>query len=111
MFKQIKEIIEIFEDLDPNSKGNKASVSPSNLFIVRDDRPKISEKLSVGFHRVVEKTLFTTNRSRPDSSTSLSFLTTRVKHPDEDDWSNLGHLVYYFRGTKEFPLIMGANGA
>ena len=37
MFEQIKETIEIFEDLDPKSKGTKASVAPYNLFIVRDD--------------------------------------------------------------------------
>ena len=35
MFKQNKEIIEIFEDLDSKSKGTKASAASSNLFIVR----------------------------------------------------------------------------
>ena len=39
MFEHIKEIIEIFEELDPKSKGTKASALPSNLFIVRDDCP------------------------------------------------------------------------
>ena len=100
MFEQIKEIIQIFEELDPNSKGTKASAEPSNLFIVRYQCPKLSEKLSVGFHRVVAKTLFTTKRARPDSSTSLSFLTTMVKKSYEDDWSKLGNLGKYFRGTK-----------
>ena len=37
IFEQIKEIIEIFEDLDPNSKETKASAENSNLFIVRYD--------------------------------------------------------------------------
>ena len=39
MFDQIKEIVEIFKDLNPNSNGTKASASPSNLFIVRYDCP------------------------------------------------------------------------
>ena len=77
---------------------------------MRDDCPKLSEKLSVGFHRVVAKTLFTTRRSRPDYGTFLLFLTTRVKHPEKDDWSKLGHLINYFIGTKELPIILGANG-
>ena len=109
MFKQIKEIIEIFEEQEPKSKGTKASAAPSNFFIVRDHCPKLSKNLSVGFHRVVAKTLFTTKRARPDSGTSLLFLTTRVKQPDEDNCSKLGHLVKYFRGNKELHLILGAN--
>ena len=31
MFERIKEIIEIFEELEHNSKGNKASAAPSNF--------------------------------------------------------------------------------
>ena len=77
---------------------------------MRDELPKLSKKLSFGFHRVVVKMLFTTKRARPDSDISLFFLTTRVKQPDEDNWSKLGHLVKHFRGTKELPLILGANG-
>ena len=90
MFEQIKEIIEIFEELYPKSKGTKASASPSNLFIVRDECSKLIEKLSVGFHRVLSKTLFATKRDILDSGTLLLFLITRVKQPDEDDWSKLG---------------------
>ena len=80
------------------------------MFIVRDDCPKLSKKLSVGFHMVVAKTLFATKHVIPDSGTSLLFWTKRVKQPDEDDWSKLGHLVKYFRVTKELPLILGTNG-
>ena len=77
---------------------------------MRDDCPKLSEKLSVGFHRVVAKTPFTTKRSRLYSGTSLLFLTTMVKQPDKENWSKLGHLVKYVRETNELPLILSANG-
>ena len=96
--------------MDPKYKGNKASAAPSNFFIVRDDFPKRSERLRVGFNMVVAKNLFTTKHARPDSGTSLSFLTTRDKQPDEDGWSKLGQLVKYLRGKKELPLILVANG-
>jgi hypothetical protein len=34
------------------------------------------------------------------------FLTTRVKEPDEDDWSKLKRLLKYIRGTIYMPLIL-----
>ena len=71
MFEQIKEIIEIFEDLDPKSKGTKSSAAPSNLFIVRNDYAKLSKNLSVSFHMVVAKTIFATKGARPDSGTLI----------------------------------------
>ena len=37
IFRETKEIVEIFEELDPNSKGTKASAAPSSLFILRYD--------------------------------------------------------------------------
>ena len=54
--------------------------------------------------------LFATKRARTDTSTLVSFLRTRVIEPDKDDWSKLKHLINYVRGTKEMPLILGANG-
>ena len=55
--------------------------------------------------------LFATKRARPDTGTSVSFLTTRFREPDKDDCSKLKHLIKYGRVTKEIPLILGANGA
>ena len=60
---------------------------------------------------MVAKTLFTTKCARPDTGTSISFLTTRVREPDLDDWSKLAHLMKYVRGTRDLPLILSANGS
>jgi hypothetical protein len=57
------------------------------------------------------KTLWATKRARPDTGTAISFLSTRVREPDEDDWSKLVHLMKYIRGTQEMPLILSANGS
>jgi hypothetical protein len=59
----------------------------------------------------VAKTLFATKRARPDTGTSVSFLTTRVREPDKEDWVKLGHLMKYLRGTKDLPLILSADGS
>ena len=54
--------------------------------------------------------LFSTKRARPDTGTVVSFVTTRVREPDKDDWFKLRHLIKYFKGTKGMPLILDANG-
>ena len=54
--------------------------------------------------------LFATRRARTDTVTAVSFMTTRVRERDEYDWSKLKQLIKYFRGEKEMPLILGANG-
>jgi hypothetical protein len=59
----------------------------------------------------VAKTFYATKRARPDTCTSISFLTTRVREPDTDDWSKLAHLMKYLRGTLTLTLILSANGS
>jgi hypothetical protein len=43
--------------------------------------------------------LFTANRARRDIQTAVSFLATRVKAPDEDDWGKLIRVLKYINGT------------
>jgi hypothetical protein len=39
----------------------------------------------------------------------VAFLTTRVKHPQEEDWGKLNRLLRYIRGTIYMPLILRAD--
>ena len=59
----------------------------------------------------VAKILFATKRAWPDTGTSISFLTTRIRESDQDDWSKLVHLIRYIRGTIDLVLTLGANGS
>ena len=61
-------------------------------------------------HRVVMKLLFSNKRARLYTGTAITYLTMWIREPDEDDWSQLKHLMKYIRGTKELPLILGVNG-
>jgi hypothetical protein len=63
------------------------------------------------FHHLVAKTLYTTKRACPDTSTAIIFLTIRVREPDTDDWKKLSHLMRYLNGTKSLPLILSAHGS
>ena len=111
MFDFIDEILEAFDKAYPKCKGTKSTAAPSNLFTVDEDCKKISPQSAVTFHNLVAKTLYSTKRARPDTCTSLAFLTTRVREPDTDDQKKLIHLMQYLRGTRRLPLILSADGS
>jgi hypothetical protein len=110
MLNYMDEVLEQFDEMAPEERGTKTSAAPKDLFVVDEECDKLSEAMKQKFHSLVAKMLFATKRARPDTSTAISFLTTRVTDPDEDDWKKLAHLMKYLRGTKELPLILSANG-
>ena len=50
------------------------------------------------------KSLFATKRACPYIATAVSFLTTRVTEPDEDDWKTLVRMIRYLNGSPDLPL-------
>ena len=63
------------------------------------------------FHRLVTKTLYTTNQESPDTCTSVDFLITKVRETHKDYWGNIFHIIKYIRKTIYLPLILSANGS
>ena len=53
--------------------------------------------------------LFTTKRARSDTGIAISYLTTRVREPDQSDWLKMVHLFKYIRGTNNLPLLLSAE--
>ena len=49
------------------------------------------------FHRTTAQPLFLCRRARPDVETLVSFLTTRVKEPNMDDWGKFRHDLMYLK--------------
>jgi hypothetical protein len=111
MVDYIDEILEAFDKADPKGGGTKTSAAPENLFKVNEDCTKLEPLKAVEFHNLTAKTLYVTKRARPDTCTSIAFLTTRVRAPDKDDWGKLVHLMKYLRGTRTLPLILSADGS
>jgi hypothetical protein len=112
MIDYIDEIIIAFRKADKKGgAGTKSTAAPENLFIVNEDCENLPADKVVEFHNLVAKTLYATKRARPDTCTSISFLTTRVRAPDTDDWKKLVHLMRYLIGTRDMPLILGADGS
>jgi hypothetical protein len=57
----------------------------------------------------VAKLLFVAKRARPDILLTVSFLTTRVRDPDYDDWKKLVRLLAYLKGTGELLFVLSYN--
>jgi hypothetical protein len=110
-FDYVDEILTAFDKAEPKGGGTKTSAAPDSLFKVDENCEKLKQDKAVEFHNLVAKTLYSTKRARPDTCTAITFLTTRVRAPDKDDWNKLIHLMRYIRGTRTMPLILSANGS
>ena len=100
--------MDLFKKYDPTEK-TAATPAAEHLFKVDGNAIQLSVQLSTVFHHFVAKCLFATKRARPDISTAVAFLTTRVKGPDEDDWKKLTRLIRYLRGTTALVLTLSAS--
>jgi hypothetical protein len=89
----------------------RACTTPASdhLFKVHEDRKKLNEELVDDFHHTMYQLLFTANRARCDIQMAVSFLTTQVKAPDEDNWRKLVRELKYINGTRYMNLILSAD--
>ena len=91
----------IFEDFPEEITRSSPTPASDHLFKIRDedDASFLPEEQAQKFHRTVAQLLFLSCRARPDVATPVSFLTTRVKSPDEDDWGKVRRVLQYLKGT------------
>ena len=100
IISMIKYLQKIMEELSETLRGTKALPARDNLFEIREeaDRKLLPEEQASQCHCTVAQLLFLCMRARPDVQTLVSFLTTRVKEPDKDDWGKLRHRLMYLKG-------------
>ena len=79
-----------------------------HLFSVREtDKAKyLPEEKAIAFDHTTAQLLFLISRERRDIQTAASFLTTRVKKPDKDDWGQLKRALKYLNGTRRLKLTL-----
>ena len=104
-----KYLSSIIADFPEQITGVSATPAADHLFKVREDGKKLNEEQADAFHHTVYQLLFAANRARRDIQTAVSFLTTRVQAPDEDDWGKLKRVLKYLNGTRYLKLILSAD--
>ena len=88
MKNYVENIIKSFPDQEAIKK-NATTPAAEHLFKVNKNCKKLDEKRAQIFHNIVAKGLFVCKRARADIMTTIAFLCTRVREPDEDDWKKL----------------------
>jgi hypothetical protein len=99
-------IREMLDELPDDMAGEAATSAANHLFEVNNKPKLLDEETSDMFHHHTAKLLFLAKRARPDIQTTVAFLTTRVKSPDEDDYKKLGRCMKYLRRNINPPLTL-----
>jgi len=81
-----------------------------HLFTVRDDddlgKRYLDETKAMKFHHLTAQLLFMSQQACHNLQTAVSFLTTWVKKPDEDDWGKLRRVMQYLWVTLYMKLTL-----
>ena len=80
-----------------------------NLFKTNDDAKQLQKDKADIFHKFVAKGLFASKRARPDILPAITYLCTRVKSPNENDWLKLKRLIGFLKSTEQDVLTLEAN--
>ena len=90
--------------------GVQSTPAGDRLFQVRphDEAKFLPEEQARAFHHTTAQLLFL-SRVRRDIQTTVAFLTTRVKKPDEDDWGKWKRVLGYLRSTRFLKLTLFAE--
>lgn len=87
-------------------KGVSPTPADDNLFKIDATSPRLASDDATVFHSNVAALLWVAKRVRPDVLLAVSFLTTRVLTPTEEDLAKLVRLLKYINGTKEYHIIL-----
>ena len=91
----------------------KSVPSPHNDYLSKiravDEAVYLPEEQDILFHHSVAQLLFLACRAGRDIQVSVAFLTTRVRHPEEDDWGKLKRVLQYIKGTRSLPLRLAID--
>ena len=105
MIKYIKKVLEEFPE---EIKSVAATHAAEHLFeLCEENKDKLlPEEQALAFHHTTAQLLFLSARARPDIRTPVSFLCTRTRAPDEDDWGKLKRVLKYLYGTRHMKLCL-----
>ena len=90
--------------------GLKFTAAPEYLFKTTDVSCPLDDVRKEQFHTITAKTLWASQRTRPDVQLPVGFCCTRIQESTEHDWKKLTHLMSYLWTTRFLPLIIMSDG-
>jgi len=96
----IEELEEALEPYGKNLDQNYPHPAAKWLFTVKPDTDNLAEEKADIFRKFVAKLIWVMKQGRPDVEATISFLSTRVKGPDKDDWHKFKPLMCWIKKTK-----------
>ena len=89
IFSMINYIGKIIDNIPEDMKGVSSTPAVHHLFDISEYATKLSQANAYLFHHFVAQLLYPSKRARPDIQIAVSFLCTRFRGPDTDDYRNL----------------------
>ena len=109
MKHQLNEAIDMFKCEHGNLENRYTSPAGHQLFNVNEDAILLNGKRKELFHTITAKLLYIMKRARPDIELAVSFLCTRVRNPNIDDWKKLQRVIGWLEKTINDTRFIGAN--
>jgi hypothetical protein len=101
----------ILHELPAHMMGVAKTPAASHLFDINQEAERLGSEEKDEFVHYVMQMLYLSQRGRPDIRTAISFLCTRLKDPDRDDYNKMIRVLKYLQGTKDLTLkLNGTNG-
>jgi len=108
--KMEKFITDLISQVPADMSGLANTPAASHLMQVNLDNPVLLDETTADlFHTLVAKLLYLSKHGRPDIMLAVSFLCTRVKAPDEDDYRKLTRVIKYLRKSINLSLTLECN--
>ena len=100
----------MLNDAPSSMDGKVATPAAAHLFKINTVDPKLLDQVRKDlFVHLVMQGLYLSQHGRPDIRTAISFLCSRLKCPDEDDYKKLTRLIRYLRHTLYICLVLGRD--
>ena len=98
----------LYDELPDSMKQGRYRYTPApeSLFRINDESPKLDCARKETYHHTTAKTLWLSQRSRPDLQLAAGYHCSRVKDPNEDDWNKLTWMMRYIWWTRFLPTII-----
>lgn len=99
----------ILDEAPEEMDGRAVTPVTMNLFTVWEEAEKLKDEHAKTYHHLTAKLLYLCKWAHPDLQTTISFLTTQVTGPDEDDWKKLARCIWYLWDSKDLHLTLAGD--